>query len=1062
MMARIAALTLLLVALPAAAALDPECAATPVAPAPGPSLRPFSDDLLEQLRQNAPLRALDRACARLRAEGERADVLLELAQALLALSRGDGARRVLGALPAVVDGDALLRARTSLVLAELEAHEQRQAAALPHVEQALLLADGPQAAALALRQRALVLQAQVWVATARPEALARAEANLAEVERLLMRAGTAQSRRMSEVMNARTMLAMAHSKFSDVERWARAEWLLLRRLDGRDAPSQLDAIASLGAIISSQRRYRETIEVLEEGRRIGRLHPTTARSAYIGILDNLSPSLIDLGRVEQALAVSEEAVAAAVAHWGRGSLRTLTPLGRRSFALETLQRYAEAARDHEEILAVLEREGAQTRLERRLRLLDGAAAFSMRMNDLDEAQRRVRQGLDLIADGRGGAYWRGRIVGRHGRLAAERERWAEADEAYGQAVELMTPAYGNGHPYLTQVHARRCEAQLRLGADAAACAEVQAGLERLEEGGAHDRASARLALAGHAAASGRRDDAVEHLLHALAAAQADDGRGALWLVLDRLATALRERGGSGNAALAIVLGKSAVVEIEKVRRGLRGAALQRELEPGYLKDKHRVYRRLADWLAEDGRIDEAMQVQRLLKGEELSDFVRGWSPELLSPAAAQLLWSPSEAAWLRRSPLNEVQRRIEAGFSMQQRAAKERQRAAGWALALARLPVAGIVSNTRTSRPAGAASGIAAATPVPPGELHVTMFLGPAHLNQVLDSAAGRRVLRQPLDVRELSRDVGALLARIEARDEVLPALRSLYRRVAADLDAESKRIGARIWRLQLDGDLRYLPFAALHDGQAHLVERLLIVQRIGTTRRETKTAAPGAAQRTWINAFGSARAAPGFKPLPGVMDELCAIVDGALDGREGQPCTDVAAAASTRLPGRGWLNEAFTRERLRWAFADGRRDRLDVLHVGTHFLLRPGNMSLSWFLLGNGGRLPLHEMLRWPLLSQELVTLSACQTAMGGGAEVDGLPALLLARGAQAVVASLWQVGDQSTPVLMRAMYAAIAQGADAGEALRSAQLQLIGLAEARYRHPFHWAAFVVSSGSP
>ena len=78
------------------------------------------------------------------------------------------------------------------------------------------------------------------------------------------------------------------------------------------------------------------------------------------------------------------------------------------------------------------------------------------------------------------------------------------------------------------------------------------------------------------------------------------------------------------------------------------------------------------------------------------------------------------------------------------------------------------------------------------------------------------------------------------------------------------------------------------------------------------------------------------------------------------------------------------------------------MLHVGTHFMLRPGEIGRSWMQLGDGRRLALNELLSWRIVSQELVTLSACQTGVGGGSEVEGLATLLLKRGAGAVVASL------------------------------------------------------------
>ena len=95
--------------------------------------------------------------------------------------------------------------------------------------------------------------------------------------------------------------------------------------------------------------------------------------------------------------------------------------------------------------------------------------------------------------------------------------------------------------------------------------------------------------------------------------------------------------------------------------------------------------------------------------------------------------------------------------------------------------------------------------------------------------------------------------------------------------------------------------------------------------------------------------------------------------------------------------------------------------------------------------------------LDADLVTLSACETALGremGGEGLVGLVRAFHYAGARAVLASLWAVSDRSTAELMQAFYARLRAGTPKDEALRQAQLQV-----RRTRpHPFHWAAFQVS----
>lgn len=97
-----------------------------------------------------------------------------------------------------------------------------------------------------------------------------------------------------------------------------------------------------------------------------------------------------------------------------------------------------------------------------------------------------------------------------------------------------------------------------------------------------------------------------------------------------------------------------------------------------------------------------------------------------------------------------------------------------------------------------------------------------------------------------------------------------------------------------------------------------------------------------------------------------------------------------------------------------------------------------------------------------DLMTLSACDTASGGGRdedgrEVGGFATLVQNLGAKGVVATLWPVADESTGMFMRDMYR-FRQGSPPGtkaDALRKTQLKFLN--DARLSHPFFWAPFVL-----
>jgi CHAT domain-containing protein/Tfp pilus assembly protein PilF len=101
---------------------------------------------------------------------------------------------------------------------------------------------------------------------------------------------------------------------------------------------------------------------------------------------------------------------------------------------------------------------------------------------------------------------------------------------------------------------------------------------------------------------------------------------------------------------------------------------------------------------------------------------------------------------------------------------------------------------------------------------------------------------------------------------------------------------------------------------------------------------------------------------------------------------------------------------------------------------------------IGEDGLLTAEEILGLPLGNTELVTLSACETALGdfaAGQGVFGLQRSFHQAGARSVIASLWKVDDRATQELMRRFYENLWQkkmGRIA--ALRAAQLWML-------RHP-------------
>jgi len=108
-----------------------------------------------------------------------------------------------------------------------------------------------------------------------------------------------------------------------------------------------------------------------------------------------------------------------------------------------------------------------------------------------------------------------------------------------------------------------------------------------------------------------------------------------------------------------------------------------------------------------------------------------------------------------------------------------------------------------------------------------------------------------------------------------------------------------------------------------------------------------------------------------------------------------------------------------------------------------------------------VHEILGLKL-NANLVTLSACDTALGSGYFADvpagddliGLTRAFLYAGAPSVLASLWEVNDRSAVRLMQSFYRRLGN-ANKAAALAQTQRELKG--RGAYRHPYYWSGFVL-----
>lgn len=140
------------------------------------------------------------------------------------------------------------------------------------------------------------------------------------------------------------------------------------------------------------------------------------------------------------------------------------------------------------------------------------------------------------------------------------------------------------------------------------------------------------------------------------------------------------------------------------------------------------------------------------------------------------------------------------------------------------------------------------------------------------------------------------------------------------------------------------------------------------------------------------------------------------------------------------------------------------VVHLATHaFSNSADGLESSVYLLDDEGepaRLVASAIAEQHLQAR-LVTLSACQTGLGGQSILEGnvgLTKAYLAAGVRTVVASLYDVDDFATRFMMRRFYEQSAAGVAPHHAMFNARLKL--LERRPDAHPSLWGGFAVYGG--
>ncbi len=234
------------------------------------------------------------------------------------------------------------------------------------------------------------------------------------------------------------------------------------------------------------------------------------------------------------------------------------------------------------------------------------------------------------------------------------------------------------------------------------------------------------------------------------------------------------------------------------------------------------------------------------------------------------------------------------------------------------------------------------------------------------------------------------------------------------------------------DGVLRTIPFAALYDGKQFLISKYAIVTMPNLMISKSKLKS----RSNKIFLAGLSEAVQNFPALSSVSREVKAI------NRLYKNVTQL-------------LNRQFTVKNFTSAL---KTNSYSIIHIASHgqFKSQPNET----FLVAYDKKIALNQLENLIKLNKrrqeplELLSLSACQTAVGDDQAALGLAGVAIKAGARSALASLWLIDDEATTTLMIEFYKQL-QKLPKAKALQAAQLSF--LKNHKYKHPLYWAPFLM-----
>ena len=532
----------------------------------------------------------------------------------------------------------------------------------------------------------------------------------------------------------------------------------------------------------------------------------------------------------------------------------------------------------------------------------------------------------------------------------------------------------------------------------------------------------------------------------------DRGPELAWQIQFGRALALEAQGDKAGAVAALI-------EAVEVIEGVRDRLQEDRFRAGYVHDKYQVYVELVRLQLELGRDEDAFSIAERLRARSFSALVDRAVPSALTEDKRQL-----------ENELRQRIRQLQDSLAKEQVLERPKQRQLAIENFSRELLLAEqnyqvfLDDNVRLRAPRGMAHSAPAALDVRsrlrPGDVLIEYVVGDDGVMVFVLKPDAMLTTITPIRRADLTSRVALLRDLIQRPEDERwkdPAS-SLSAALTEPIEQAGWLVGARQVYIVPHDILNYLPFAVLPskasenatEGQSGHIRLLLDDYRLTylpTAALLGRDAQPVAVLQSLL-AIAPARSRLQYAP-------------------EEARTINVMFKPNSRL----LAGDEATESHFKRLAGD-----YNMLHFATHGYFNKFNPLLSGLELEadeiNDGLLEVHEILGLKLQAN-LVTLSACQTALGSGYLADvpagdefvGLTRAFLSAGSNSVLATLWEVDDRSSVQLMQRFYQHLLdpnQAEDLAGALAAAQRDL--RSSDSYQHPYYWAPFVLvgKSGYP